>query len=228
MRTAMLVVAVVLCLPLWAQETVYPLTDLLPLTLDAKEETDPFADLPVSFSAEYGNRTSYFRIDEQIFHLRMTHNGEYFSQVDMDFAVFSPGEECLNDNWSLGPTAWYPRAPGENSNLIGRRPVPARMYLQFHHMTRRLEARIYIPLMYKVENQRVMPRFELERLTLLELDRKKTTLYLRGWYEPGKTPDLDLGVSRLFGSVEFKACTDLLKPGTDFGFSVGLKVTANH
>ena len=199
----MLIVALIFCLPLWAQETVHPLTDLLPLTLDIKEETDPSADLPLTLSLEYGSQRSYGRIEDQIFNFRITHNGEFFSQIDMDWAVLSHGAKCLDDNWWAGLTAKYRNPPHERSGLVGSTVEPAQMFLQLHHRTRRIEGRFYIPLILEIEDQKVNPWVEIERLTLIEVGQ--TSLFLRGQYELGGKPEFDFGVCQRIKFIEARA-----------------------
>lgn len=162
MILVLLIVAIALCSSSWAEESSY---DYIPTTL--------------SLSA--GNRVSYVRLENQIFDLRFSHNGRFIDQIDMDWAVLSPGVECLDDNWRAGITARYLKNPAERLLVNHPKPEPALMYFQFHHRTENLEGRIYIPLTWQVEGQRVSPWIELEHLTVLKPTRD-SSVFLRGRY----------------------------------------------
>lgn len=191
------------------------------------QETDPFADLPVNLNLEWGSESSYGKFEIQIFNFRVTHNGGFFSQVDMDWAVLSPGVECLDDNWWAGITAKYENPPSERSGLIGSTAEPALMFFQLHHRQRKAEGRVYIPMAFVIDGIKLKPWIELERLTLVDLG-KNTTVYFAGQYELGDKPEFDLGLCQKIGPFKLKAYTDLLKPGTDFGLSVGFSTTINR
>jgi len=180
-------------------------------------EDDPFADLPIAFQLRIGNRQSSAKFENQIFNFRACHNGEFVNQIDMDWAVLSPGVGCLDDNWWAGITARYLNDPSGRPELASWDPEPALMYFQFHHRTSGVEGRVYIPLIWKIEEKLIRPWIELENLRMLRFG-KQTELFLRGQYELGGSLQGEIGLRQRFKGIDFEATTS-------GAYSIGAKYT---
>jgi len=180
-------------------------------------EDDPYLNLPATFSLVLGSKTSYFRFEHQLCNMRGVYNGDFVSQIDLDFAVLSPGIDCLTDNWWAGITALYTEEAQSGAQLIGQKPKPPQMFFQFYHKSRFAEGRIYLPLVHSLEGIRYHPWAELERLRLFR-PFPNTEIFLRGIYEIGKSPEFELGVYQNLKGLTLEATTG-------GAYSIGAKYT---
>lgn len=190
MKVVMILAVICLCLaPLWAEEA-----------------KDPF-DKPITLSLATGNRGSEFEYKNQIFNMKVWF-WEYARQIDMDWALFSPGEECLDDNWWLGISAQYYEPPNDNRlRLVGQESKSPGMFFNFHHRTDSLELRIFYPIAACIDGRWFYPWIQLDRLKLIDFS-KSTRLYLYGEYGLHHDTAISAGLRQKIGSVEIKVRSD--------------------
>lgn len=182
-----------------------------------EEVKDPF-DSPITLRIGSGNWGTTTDFENQIFNMQIWY-WLYVRRVDMDWALFSPGEECMDDNWWLGISAQYSEPPEGRVWFLSRNSKSPGMFVNFHHKQDLMEFHGYIPMAMIIDGQRFYPWFLLDRFKLIDIG-KNTQLYLRGETGFGRETSVSAGIRQRFGPIEIKARTD--------GFwSVGAEFTTN-
>lgn len=202
-RTAMMVVVIVFCLPLWA------------------EETDSYLDRPVEIGLRHEGDTAIGNFFDGILFLEYDYDLDLWAtdQILMTYPLFSPGIESIDDRLRGGFLLQPPIWEHEISRRLGHQPIRLdQYYWATQYRCRWIDARAYIPIIYDGRRPN-RPIIDLSEVKLLKINRR-LGIIARG-YTDFRDWDFDLGLSGRLGSLEAKIYSDL-------EWSVGFRTTVNR
>jgi hypothetical protein len=189
MRVFPVVVLLLFCQPLLAEETSKPV--------------DPFANQIIALKAQYGSDGIRGFFDSQIFNMEVWHE-EWTRQIMMSWALLSPGAKCMNDNNWLGLLIDFTESPVDHPmNLLGWTNSDPNIFINLHHRDKTIEAHLFYPAVAHTEGRSLYPWVELDRLKLCSFG-SNVQVYLRGSAGLHRETEYSVGLSYQNGSYGAK------------------------